>query len=136
VRSYVETVAGEGGTLITGGLGDGWMVRPTVITGFGQGARHSREEIFGPLVVVIRFDTEVEAIELVNDSPYGLNAMLFTENLHRAHRVSAALRVGMVWVNCFFIRAERGQRPDSRLDDLPNMILNRRHLLYAARDHG
>ena len=104
VRGYMETVAGEGGTIVTGGFGDGWTVRPTVVTGLGQEARHSREEIFGPLVVVIPFDTEAEAIELANDSPYGLNAMLFTENLHRAHRVSAALRAGTVWVNCFFIR--------------------------------
>jgi acyl-CoA reductase-like NAD-dependent aldehyde dehydrogenase len=108
VRSYVETVAGEGGTIITGRPGDGWMVRRAVVTGFGQGARHSREEIFGPLVVVIPFDTEAEAIELANDPPCGLNTMLFTES----------------------------QRPDSGLDDLPNMILNRRHLLYAAHDHG
>lgn len=104
VRGYVETVAEQGGTTVTGGLGDGWTVRPTVVTGLGQDAPHSREEIFGPLVVVIPFDTEAEAIELANDSRYGLNAMLFTENLHRAHRVSAALRAGTVWVNCFFIR--------------------------------
>ena len=104
VRGYIETVAGAGGTIVTGGLGEGWTVRPTVITGMSQQARHTREEIFGPLVVVIPFDTEAGAIELANDSPYGLNAMLFTENLHRAHRVSAALRVGTVWVNCFFVR--------------------------------
>ena len=104
VTGYLETVAEEGGTVRTGGLGEGWTVRPTVVTGMGQQARHAREEIFGPLVVAIPFDTEAEAIELANDTPYGLNAMLFTENLHRAHRVSAALKAGTVWVNCFFIR--------------------------------
>ena len=104
VRGYVQSVAGAGGTIVTGGLGDGWSVRPTVVTGLGQDAPHSREEIFGPVVVVIPFDTEAEAVTLANDSRYGLNAMLFTENLHRAHRVSAALRAGTVWVNCFFIR--------------------------------
>jgi aminomuconate-semialdehyde/2-hydroxymuconate-6-semialdehyde dehydrogenase len=104
VRGYVETVSGKGGTIVTGGLGEGWTVRPTVVTGLGQGARHSREEIFGPLVVVIPFDTEAEAVTLANDSRYGLNAMLFTENLHRAHRVAAALQAGTVWANCFFIR--------------------------------
>lgn len=77
---------------------------PTVVTGLGQQARCSREEIFGPVAVVIPFDTEAEAIRLANDTRYGLNAMLFTENLHRAHRVSAALRAGTVWVNCFFVR--------------------------------
>ncbi|WP_433171485.1 aldehyde dehydrogenase [Actinoallomurus sp. CA-150999] len=104
VRSYVETVADEGGTIVTGGLDEGWTVQPTVVTGLGQDAPHSREEIFGPLVVVIPFDTEAEAVSLANDSRYGLNAMLFTENLHRAHRVSAALQAGTVWVNCFFVR--------------------------------
>jgi aminomuconate-semialdehyde/2-hydroxymuconate-6-semialdehyde dehydrogenase len=88
----------------TGGLGEGWLIRPTVVTDLPAGARLSREEIFGPVVVVAPFDTEAEAVEAANDTPYGLNAMLFTENLSRAHRVSAALRAGTVWANCFFIR--------------------------------
>ncbi|MCQ4079116.1 aldehyde dehydrogenase [Streptomyces sp. RB6PN25] len=104
VRGYVETIESEGGKLRTGGLGDGWLVRPTVITDMPSDARHCREEIFGPLAVITPFDTEGEAVALVNDSSYGLNAMLFTENLHRAHRVSAALKAGTVWVNCFFVR--------------------------------
>ncbi|MFJ8027767.1 aldehyde dehydrogenase [Streptomyces sp. NPDC096311] len=104
VAGYVDTITEHGGTLHTGGLGDGWTIRPTVVTGMDQKARHAREEIFGPVVVVIPFDTEAEAVELANDSRYGLNAMLFTENLHRAHRVSAALNAGTIWVNCFFIR--------------------------------
>jgi aminomuconate-semialdehyde/2-hydroxymuconate-6-semialdehyde dehydrogenase len=104
VRGYVDSVEAEGGTVVTGGPGEGWIVRPTVVTGLGQHSRHAREEIFGPLVVLIPFDTEEEVVGLANDSRYGLNAMLFTENLHRAHRVSAALRAGTVWVNCFFIR--------------------------------
>ena len=66
--------------------------------------RVCREEIFGPVVTVQAFDTEDEAIHLANDTPYGLNAMLFTENLRRAHRVAGALRAGTVWVNCFFVR--------------------------------
>jgi aminomuconate-semialdehyde/2-hydroxymuconate-6-semialdehyde dehydrogenase len=60
--------------------------------------------VFGPVVTVHRFETEQEAVQQANDSRYGLNAMVFTENLSRAHRVSAALRAGTVWVNCFFIR--------------------------------
>lgn len=104
VRRYVETVEAEGGRIRTGGLDSGWTVRPTVVTDMPQDAPHCREEIFGPLVVVTPFDTEAEAVALANDTPYGLNAMVFTENLSRAHRVSAALRAGTVWVNCFFIR--------------------------------
>ncbi|WP_217576343.1 aldehyde dehydrogenase [Streptomyces sp. GbtcB7] len=104
VAGYVDTIAENGGALRAGGRGEGWTIRPTVITGMDQKARHAREEIFGPVVVVIPFTTEAEAVELANDTPYGLNAMLFTENLHRAHRVAAALRAGTVWVNCFFVR--------------------------------
>jgi len=104
VRAYVGSVELEGGKIRTGGLGEGWLVRPTIVTDLASTARHCREEIFGPLVTVIPFDTEAEAIALANDSRYGLNAMLFTEDLSRAHRVSAALRAGTVWVNCFFVR--------------------------------
>jgi aminomuconate-semialdehyde/2-hydroxymuconate-6-semialdehyde dehydrogenase len=104
VKSYVETVELEGGKIRTGGLAEGWLVKPTVVTDLPPRARHCREEIFGPLVVVTPFETEHEAVTLANDTPYGLNAMLFTENLSRAHRVSAALKAGTVWVNCFFIR--------------------------------
>jgi aminomuconate-semialdehyde/2-hydroxymuconate-6-semialdehyde dehydrogenase len=104
VRSYVDTIESEGGSIVTGGLGEGGGVLPTVVTGLGQQGRCSREEIFGPVAVVIPFDTEAEAIRLANDTRYGLNAMLFTDNVHRAHRVSAALRAGTVWVNCFFVR--------------------------------
>jgi aminomuconate-semialdehyde/2-hydroxymuconate-6-semialdehyde dehydrogenase len=104
VRSYVESVEEEGGKLLTGGVGEGWVVRPTVITGLAPMARHCQEEIFGPVVVVQPFDTEDEAVALANGTPYGLNAMLFTENVSRAHRVSARLKAGTVWLNCFFIR--------------------------------
>ncbi|MGW3614700.1 aldehyde dehydrogenase [Micromonospora sp. NPDC005163] len=104
VRSYVEGVPAEGGTMRTGGFGDGWVVRPTVITDVPADARVCREEIFGPVVVVAPFDTEAEAVSSANATPYGLNAMVFTENLSRAHRVAAALRAGTVWTNCFFIR--------------------------------
>jgi aminomuconate-semialdehyde/2-hydroxymuconate-6-semialdehyde dehydrogenase len=75
-----------------------------VLTGLPADAPHVREEIFGPLVVVAPFDGEEEVIGLANDTRYGLNAMLFTENLSRAHRLSAKLRAGTVWVNCFFVR--------------------------------
>jgi len=60
--------------------------------------------VFGPVVTITPFDAVDEAVRLANDSPYGLNAMVFTENLSRAHRVSAALRAGTVWTNCFFVR--------------------------------
>jgi aminomuconate-semialdehyde/2-hydroxymuconate-6-semialdehyde dehydrogenase len=104
VRSYVDAAEAQGGKIRTGGLGDGWVVRPTVVTDAPADAPVSREEIFGPVVVVRPFDTEEEAVAAANDTRYGLNAMVFTENLSRAHRVSAALRAGTVWANCFFVR--------------------------------
>ena len=63
-----------------------------------------REEIFGPAVVIQPFDSEDDAVRMANDSPYGLNAMLFMENVRRAHRVAGRPRAGTVWVNCFFVR--------------------------------
>lgn len=101
VTSYLDD---PGGKVLTGGRGDGWVVRPTVIADAPLDSRVHREEIFGPVVTVTPFDTEEEGVRLANDSPFGLNAMLFTENLSRAHRVSAALRAGTVWTNCFFVR--------------------------------
>jgi aminomuconate-semialdehyde/2-hydroxymuconate-6-semialdehyde dehydrogenase len=89
---------------VTGGVADGWFVRPTVVVGAGHDDRICREEVFGPVVVVHPFDTETEAVHLANDTRYGLNAMVFTQDLSRAHRIAAALRAGTVWVNCFFIR--------------------------------
>lgn len=104
VTGYLDVAAAEGATVLTGGRGDGWSVRPTVLVDVTQGMRVCREEIFGPVVVVQPFDDEDEAVDLANDSRYGLNAMVFTENLRRAHRVAARLRAGTVWVNCFFVR--------------------------------
>ena len=101
VRGYVENGAGK---ILTGGLGDGWVVRPTVVVDAPADSEIVREEVFGPVVTVTPFDTELEAVAAANDSPYGLNAMVFTENLSRAHRVAAALRAGTIWTNCFFVR--------------------------------
>ncbi|GAA6526187.1 aldehyde dehydrogenase [Intrasporangium sp. DVR] len=106
VKSYVDTVEDEGGKILTGGLADdgAWLVRPTIITDLPLTASQYCQEIFGPVVVVNTFETEAEVVHLANDTAYGLNAMLFTENLSRAHRVASNLKAGTVWVNCFFIR--------------------------------
>lgn len=106
VSSYVESAELLGGKIHTGGVaGDGsWIVKPTIIDGLALDAAPYCEEIFGPVCIVNRFSTEAEAVHLANDTRYGLNAMVFTENLSRAHRVASQLRAGTVWVNCFFIR--------------------------------
>jgi len=95
---FFRVNVGDGVTL------DGWMIRPTIVVDAPPDSRAVREEIFGPLVTVHPFGTEDEAVALANATRFGLNAMVFTRDLSRAHRVSAALRAGTVWVNCFFIR--------------------------------
>lgn len=106
VKSYVEAAEAEGGTLLTGGLDpEGrWLVKPTIVEGLSLTSSPYCDEIFGPVCVVNKFDTEEEALQMANDTRYGLNAMLFTENLSRAHRVASKLKGGQIWVNCFFIR--------------------------------
>ena len=106
VAAFVAGVQDEGGKVLTGGVDEdgAWLVRPTVVVELPLTASAYREEIFGPVCVVNRFETEEEVIALANDTRYGLNAMLFTENLSRAHRVASRLRAGTIWVNCFFVR--------------------------------
>ncbi len=104
VCRYLDLVESEGGKFRTGGRGEGWTVKPTVITDLTDSSRLVHEEIFGPVVAVLPFDSEREVVNRANNTRYGLNAMVFTEDLNRAHRAAARLRAGTVWVNCFFIR--------------------------------
>jgi aminomuconate-semialdehyde/2-hydroxymuconate-6-semialdehyde dehydrogenase len=108
VLSYIELARNEGGTILTGGnrisLGGGYYVEPTVVVGLPQTCRTNQEEIFGPVVTVSPFDTEAEVIEMANSNAYGLSATIWTENLKRAHRVSAQVKSGIIWVNCWLFR--------------------------------
>lgn len=104
VTGYFATVDSDGGRIVTGGPSDGLFVTPTIIVDAPPSARVCKEEIFGPVVVVQKFDTEAEVVAEANSTRYGLNAMVFTENLSKAHRVADNLKAGTVWVNCFFIR--------------------------------
>jgi aminomuconate-semialdehyde/2-hydroxymuconate-6-semialdehyde dehydrogenase len=118
VRRYVQVATDDGGEVLTGGARtDGsWVVDPTVVVGLEPSSAVWREEIFGPVVAVVAFDGEDEAVALANDTPYGLSAMCFTEDLRRGHRLAARLRAGNVWVNCFYVRDLRtpfGGRGDS-----------------------
>lgn len=104
VLGYIQSAKEEGATIALGGEpapqnGKGFFISPTVFTDVKANMKIFREEIFGPCVSVISFKTEEEAIELANDTTYGLGAALFTRNLTKAHRVAAEIEAGMVWIN-------------------------------------
>jgi aminomuconate-semialdehyde/2-hydroxymuconate-6-semialdehyde dehydrogenase len=112
VLSYIELAKEEGGKILAGGervvLKDrcegGWFIAPTVIENLTPHCRTNQEEIFGPVVTIAPFETEDEVLEWANSTQYGLAASVWTENLTRAHRVSAKLHSGIVWVNCWMLR--------------------------------
>ena len=108
VLSYIELAKNEGGKILTGGnrihLNGGYYIEPTIVADLPQTCRTNQEEIFGPFVTVSPFDTEEEAIEMANSNAYGLSATIWTENLKRAHSVSARVKSGIIWVNCWLFR--------------------------------
>ena len=112
VLSYVELAKEEGGTVLTGGTqvhlegeyAGGYYIRPTVIEGLSFDCRTNQEEIFGPVVTIMPFDTEEEVVLMANSTEYGLAATVWTENLTRAHRIANELDSGIVWINCWLVR--------------------------------
>ena len=112
VMGCIERAKQEGGTVLTGGsavkpdgrCAGGWFVAPTVIEGLPQDCATNREEIFGPVVTLIPFDSEDEAVAIANGTDYGLAASLWTRDLARAHRVAERIDFGIVWVNCWMLR--------------------------------
>lgn len=105
VQAMIKTGIDEGATLLTGGPGKpegfetGWFVKPTIFADVSNDMQIARNEIFGPVLVIIPFDDEQQAIELANDTPYGLAAYLQTGDAERAERVAAQLRAGAVHIN-------------------------------------
>ncbi|SJN41638.1 Aldehyde dehydrogenase [Microbacterium esteraromaticum] len=102
VLGYIEKGKAEGARLVAGGdagKDEGFFVRPTIFADVDNSMTISQEEIFGPVGVVIPFDTEEEAIEIANATVYGLAASIWTNDLGRAHRVAGKVRAGAVWVN-------------------------------------
>lgn len=112
ILSYVALAREEGGKILCGGqrvrvngrCRDGWFVAPTVIEGLSADCRTNQEEIFGPVVTLLPFDSDDEAVAQANGTPYGLAAMVWTDNLGRAHRVAERLHAGIIWINCWMLR--------------------------------
>jgi aminomuconate-semialdehyde/2-hydroxymuconate-6-semialdehyde dehydrogenase len=112
ILSYIELAQSEGGQILCGGnrvypagrCETGWFIEPTVLDGLDHLCRTNQEEIFGPVVSLMPFDTEEEVLSYANSTPYGLAATLWTQNLDRAHRMAAQIQSGIVWINCWLLR--------------------------------
>ncbi|MEX2416574.1 MAG: aldehyde dehydrogenase [Paenibacillaceae bacterium] len=109
VKSFFEIAKEEGGNILIGGkrpegFDKGYYIEPTIITGLDRNSRCIKDEIFGPVVTVVPFDTEEEVIAQANDTHYGLSASIWTNNLRRGHRVAHQIEAGIIWVNTWFLR--------------------------------
>jgi len=112
ILSYIELAQQEGGKVICGGnqihpegeQSNGYYIAPTVIEGLSYDCRTNQEEIFGPVVTIMPFDTEEEVLKYANSTTYGLAASVWTQHLTRAHRVAANLQSGIVWINTWLLR--------------------------------
>jgi acyl-CoA reductase-like NAD-dependent aldehyde dehydrogenase len=108
VLDYVAIARNEGATLALGGsaatrpeCGNGWFVEPTIFTGVENGMRIAQDEVFGPVLAVIPFTDEEDAVAIANDSRFGLGAGVWTSDIGRAFRMSERIRSGTVWVNTY-----------------------------------
>jgi betaine-aldehyde dehydrogenase len=147
VLNYIEIGKSEA-TLVTGGgrpshLNEGYFIEPTIFTDVPATARIWNEEIFGPVLVVSTFETEDEALELANDSEFGLAAAVMSGDLKRAERVADAFEAGVVWINCSqptFIEAPWGGIKKSGIGrelgkwGLNNFLEPKQITTYASRD--
>lgn len=109
VLSYIQLAKEEGGVVLAGGEAleiegrckSGYFIAPTVIEGLEYNCRTNQEEIFGPVVTIMPFDTEEEVLKYANSVQYGLASTLWTTNVSRATKMAQQIHAGIVWVNCW-----------------------------------
>ena len=112
IDAYVKHAKKNGGKILTGGeiknidgkCSSGWYYKPTVIEGLSQTSKVNQEEIFGPVVTLNRFDNDNDAIEMANNTSYGLASIIWTEDINKAHKLAELVESGLVWVNCWLER--------------------------------
>ncbi len=112
VLSYVDLAKEEGGTVLCGGhqvnldgdFAEGYYIAPTIIEGLSHDCRTNQEEIFGPVVTIMPFDTEEEVLMMANSTVYGLASTVWTQDITKAHNMAAKIHAGIVWINCWLLR--------------------------------
>lgn len=112
ILSYIDLAKEEGGRILAGGkallpegrCANGWFIEPTIVEGLSYDCRVNQEEIFGPVVTIMPFDTEEEVLAYANSTEYGLSATIWTENLSRAHRLANEVQSGIIWINTWLLR--------------------------------
>lgn len=112
ILSYIKLAKKEGGKILCGGnavnpggeFSGGWYIAPTVIEELPYDCRTNQEEIFGPVVTLMPFETEEEVLKYANSTQYGLAATIWTENLTRTHRIAEKVQSGIIWINCWLVR--------------------------------
>jgi len=112
ISKYVDYANQEGGDIITGGeiakvrgeCSSGWYYKPTVIEGLPQDSKLNQDEIFGPVVTLSKFTDDDEAVEMANNTRYGLASIIWTEDVNRAHKLAEVVESGLVWINCWLER--------------------------------
>jgi acyl-CoA reductase-like NAD-dependent aldehyde dehydrogenase len=108
ILGYIETGKKEGATLVCGGERDvadgkekGFYVKPTIFSDVQPGMKIAQEEIFGPVLAAIRFDSPEQAVEIANGTIYGLVSAVWTRDVQLAHRMAAEIKAGSVWINTY-----------------------------------
>jgi aminomuconate-semialdehyde/2-hydroxymuconate-6-semialdehyde dehydrogenase len=111
VLSYIELAKEEGGSILAGGKAltiegheNGWYIAPTIIENLAYDCRCNTEEIFGPVVSIMPFDSAEEVLEMANSTDYGLACTIWTQDITKAHNMAANIQSGIVWINCWLLR--------------------------------